>query len=81
MQKKTKKSLKDFAALISAALCLTIAGIGIVMLLKPGLDSQDAAIHTVTFWMAEGILIVVALLLCFLFNQRRKKKNKLRSAQ
>jgi len=81
MQKKTKKSLKDFAALISAALCLTIAGIGIAMLLKPGLDSQDAAIHTVTFWIAEGILIVVALLLCFLFNQRRKKKNKLRSAQ
>jgi len=51
------------------------------MLFKPGLDSQDVAIHTVTFWIAEAILIGVALLLCSLFDQRRKKKNKLRSKQ
>jgi hypothetical protein len=78
VKNKAKRPSTDFAALLSAAVCLTIIGIGIGILLKPGLDSQDLAIHTVTFWIAEAIFAAVAVLLWLFFNRRRKKKSKLR---
>jgi hypothetical protein len=74
MKKSGPGSLKDFVLLIAAAICLIIVGLGLVLIALPFLNSDDLAIHQITFWAVEGVFSVGAVWFCWRFNKRRKRR-------
>jgi hypothetical protein len=73
MKKSGPGSLKDFVLLIAAAICLIIVGLGLVFIALPLLNSDDLAIHQITFWAVEGVFSVGAVWLCWRFNRRKRR--------